>query len=97
MSALCYFLLELTSGQVAASDGLPGRVVPGKAHRFIHSRPRGCRLAEPDGETGQTVAPRIVDGTFNSPRGVTAHGDTIYLTEWMIGGRVVRLQPILAV
>jgi hypothetical protein len=42
-------------------------------------------------ETGQTVAPRIVDGTFNSPHGITASEGAFYLTEWMIGGRVVRL------
>lgn len=44
-------------------------------------------------ETGQTVATHIVDGTFNSPHGITAHGGAIYLTEWMIGGRVIQLRP----
>lgn len=40
---------------------------------------------------GQTVAPELVDGKFNSPHGITSRDGSLYLTEWVIGGRVVRL------
>jgi hypothetical protein len=44
-------------------------------------------------ESGRTVAPRVVNGTFNSPHGITAHDGALYVTEWMIGGRVIALRP----
>ncbi|MGV9867647.1 hypothetical protein [Rhodococcus koreensis] len=44
-------------------------------------------------DTGQTVAPRLRDGLFNSPHGITVRDDALYLTEWMIGGRIIRLGP----
>jgi hypothetical protein len=43
-------------------------------------------------DAGRTVAPEPFDGTFNSPHGLTTHDGDLYLTEWMIGGRVVRLR-----
>ncbi|CAN5286098.1 hypothetical protein BH09ACT8_BH09ACT8_53800 [soil metagenome] len=46
--------------------------------------------------SGRTVAPRVVDGIFNSPHGITAHDGALYLTEWMIGGRAVRLSADLS-
>ncbi len=47
-------------------------------------------------EDGHTVAPRVIDGTFNSPHGITVYKDALYLTEWMIGGRAIRLAPVSA-
>ncbi|BAH55326.1 hypothetical protein ROP_70790 [Rhodococcus opacus B4] len=47
-------------------------------------------------DTGQTVAPELAEGIFNSPHGITVRDTTLYLTEWMIGGRVVRLDPVAA-
>lgn len=43
-------------------------------------------------ERGHTVAPTLLATTFNSPHGITAHGGDLYLTEWAIGGRVLRLR-----
>jgi hypothetical protein len=37
-----------------------------------------------------------IDGTFNSPHGVTDHDGALYLAEWMVGGRVIRLKANLA-
>ncbi len=65
---------------------------PGTSDRLVATTPQATGLNWHD-ETGQTVAPRIVDGTFNSPHGITARGGAIYLTEWMIGGRVIQLRP----
>lgn len=42
--------------------------------------------------SGKVVAPSLVEGIFNSPHGITTHEGDLYLTEWMIGGRVVRLR-----
>lgn len=41
---------------------------------------------------GRTAAPELKDGMFNSPHGITTHEGDLYLTEWMLGGRVVRLR-----
>lgn len=35
--------------------------------------------------------PSVDPGFFNSPHGITAHGDWLYVTEWFIGGRLCRL------
>ncbi|MCM3487611.1 hypothetical protein [Kocuria rosea] len=42
-------------------------------------------------DAGQTVAPPLHDRTFNSPHGITTHNGDLYLTEWLIGGRIIRL------
>jgi hypothetical protein len=53
--------------------------------------------AQPEGwpnriENGVLVRPPLRDGTLNSPHGIAvgASGD-VYLTEWLIGGRQIRL------
>lgn len=43
---------------------------------------------------GTTVRPELIAGTLNSPHGVAVGADgSIYLTEWVIGGREIRLTP----
>ncbi|MFB9966386.1 hypothetical protein ACFFOP_27795 [Sinosporangium siamense] len=43
---------------------------------------------------GVTVRPGLTAGTLNSPHGVAVGADgSIYLTEWVIGGREIRLTP----
>ncbi|MFD9669431.1 hypothetical protein ACFWAY_49125 [Rhodococcus sp. NPDC059968] len=44
--------------------------------------------------SGNTVRPPLNPGAFNSPHGICLTGGTILVTEWMIGGRVVRLAPV---
>ncbi len=48
---------------------------------------------EIDANTGNTVAPRLSEGVFNSPHGIVVGNGALYLTEWMIGGRIVQLAP----
>jgi sugar lactone lactonase YvrE len=44
---------------------------------------------------GVVSRPPLVDGDFNSPHGVaTADDGTIYITEWLVGGRLVELSPV---
>jgi len=47
-------------------------------------------------ELGNTV--RVTDlgpGVFNSPHGLAADASgTVYVPEWLIGGRLVRLSPV---
>jgi hypothetical protein len=47
-------------------------------------------------ELGNTV--RVTDlgpGVFNSPHGLAADASgTLYVPEWLIGGRLVRLSPV---
>jgi hypothetical protein len=40
---------------------------------------------------GRTVRPPLTEGRFNSPHGITTVGDGIVVTEWLLGGRWVRL------
>jgi DNA-binding beta-propeller fold protein YncE len=43
-------------------------------------------------EAGAIVRPRLRDGTLNSPHGIAvATSGDVYLTEWIFGGRLVRL------
>jgi len=54
------------------------------------SRP-GWPNAEKD---GATVRPPLASGRFNTPHGVAVDRDgSIYVTEWLIGGRLVKLTP----
>ncbi|MHA7270721.1 NHL repeat-containing protein [Arthrobacter sp. HLT1-20] len=43
---------------------------------------------------GNVIRADLTDGVFNSPHGITVDGETILLTEWLIGGRVTRLSPV---
>jgi hypothetical protein len=46
---------------------------------------------------GRAIAPELSTGRFNSPHGVAAADDgTLYVAEWLIGGRLVRLGPSTA-
>lgn len=38
------------------------------------------------------LAPKVSDQGFNSPHGICAHAGAIYLTEWFIGGRLVKIE-----
>ncbi|MEV4219895.1 hypothetical protein [Nonomuraea sp. NPDC049725] len=55
----------------------------------------GKRDGWPNARRGGTLSrPDLVEGTLNSPHGVAAGPDgSIYLTEYVIGGREVRLTP----
>ena len=55
-----------------------------------HSRP-GWPNDELEGREARR--PELVDGILNSPHGIAVREDgTVYLTEWLIGGREVRLE-----
>jgi hypothetical protein len=40
---------------------------------------------------GRMVRPPLVEGRFNSPHGITIVGGDVVVTEWLLGGRWVRL------
>jgi len=43
---------------------------------------------------GRIVRPTLAPGVLNSPHAVAAAGDgSLYVTEWLIGGRVTKLAP----
>jgi hypothetical protein len=44
--------------------------------------------------TGNTSRPELHRYHFNSPHGICCTGGAILVTEWVIGGRVIRLAPI---
>jgi hypothetical protein len=44
---------------------------------------------------GGTYAPHLHAMSFNSPHGVTADANgNIFVAEWLVGGRLVQLEPI---
>lgn len=43
--------------------------------------------------TGIVRAAALVEGRFNSPHGITAIGHDLIVTEWLIGGRLERVDP----
>ncbi|MCA4134833.1 hypothetical protein [Arthrobacter sp. M4] len=46
------------------------------------------------GTDGNTLAaPSLEPAVFNSPHGLTSHGDHLLMTEWLIGGRLARIAP----
>ncbi|MEV0291802.1 hypothetical protein AB0H36_47420 [Kribbella sp. NPDC050820] len=47
-----------------------------------------------EAEHGKARRPQLRAGTFNTPHGVAVDaGGSIYVTEWLIGGRLVKLTP----
>lgn len=44
-------------------------------------------------EAGNTIKPPLHPGQLNSPHGICITGGAILVTEWVIGGRVIRLVP----
>jgi hypothetical protein len=45
-------------------------------------------------QDGASVRPPLAEGAFNTPHGIAADSDgNLYVTEWLIGGRLVRLTP----
>lgn len=69
----------------------------------IQDRPIGAigdesvttRPGWPNRLDGGTHAPHLHDMRFNSPHGVTADANgNIFVAEWLVGGRLVQLEPI---
>jgi hypothetical protein len=42
-------------------------------------------------DADRPVPPTLTEGRFNSPHGITVVGDDVVVTEWLLGGRWVRL------
>ncbi|MEV0291352.1 hypothetical protein AB0H36_45105 [Kribbella sp. NPDC050820] len=70
------------SGELLGSLGSP-----------LPSEDRRPRWPNQVGALGNTVRPPFVAGGFNSPHGICLTGRAVLVTEWVIGGRVVRLAP----
>ena len=46
-------------------------------------------------ETGATVRPDLEHEVFNTPHGIATDADgNVYVSEWVIGGRLIKLEPI---
>ena len=46
-------------------------------------------------DTGATVRPTLTDGVFNTPHGIATDGDgNVYVSEWVIGGRLIKLERV---
>ena len=44
---------------------------------------------------GNTVRPSLEQGSFNTPHGIaTDQEGNVYLSEWVIGGRLIKLEPV---
>jgi len=84
-----FLLVTELFGAIAAFDGDDYVGHLGSSPRST-DEPRWPNTLDDDGDT---IAPALADRTFNSPHGITVHQGAIYLTEWLIGGRVVRLSP----
>ncbi|MBO0727675.1 MAG: hypothetical protein J2P57_00365 [Acidimicrobiaceae bacterium] len=67
-----------------------------RARSLVDATPSSQRVAPWPNQIldGRPARPDLHDGTLHSPHSVAVAGDgTIFLTEWLIGGRQVRLQP----
>lgn len=85
------------SGDLMFVTELSGDIVVLRSERVIGRIGRAPRPRESDGwpnvrgVRGQLRRPSISSGCFNSPHGIATSADNLYVTEWMIGGRVSRL------
>jgi hypothetical protein len=84
------FVTELFGGLAAFSRdgeliGYLGSAIPVEEQR--------AQWPNDVGPAGNTIKPPLHPGQFNSPHGICIAGGAIILTEWVIGGRVVRLAP----
>ncbi|WP_194396392.1 hypothetical protein [Microbacterium atlanticum] len=85
------FVTELFGGvaQFDREDSFVRRLEP----RRVRSH-EGAGWPNRLGEDGEALfAPDLVPATFNSPHGIAAHEGDLVLTEWLIGGRLVRVTP----
>jgi hypothetical protein len=83
-----HLLVTELFGAVAVFDGDEYRGHVGSSSR----EPADVGWPNRVDDDGNIVAPELLQGTFNSPHGITVHDGDVYLTEWCIGGRVVRLR-----
>jgi len=73
---------------VNADDGLVGYI---GANPTARERPGWPNAVAADGGTTQ---PPVQAGKFNSPHGIATDCDgAIYVSEWLVGGRLVKLDP----
>lgn len=84
-------LITELSGSVAAFSG-EGELVGSLGCPIPLEEQRRGWPNEIDG-AGNTTRPLLHPGRFNSPHGICITGGAILVTEWVIGGRVVRLAP----
>ncbi|SJM70118.1 hypothetical protein [Gulosibacter sp. 10] len=86
------FVTELFGG-IARFDGA-GRFVSVLEPRRPrdHREPGWPNRPRPD-DADALQAPSLEPGCFNSPHGIAAHEGSLYATEWLIGGRLVRVRP----
>lgn len=90
------------SGQLLFVAELRGRIaVLDEADRsvgYLGASRAPERLGWPNAldDAGNTIpVPDLVPGRFNSPHGIdTDSSGAVYVTEWLIGGRIVRLAPL---
>ncbi len=82
-------ITELYGGllEVGADDSIRPVVLPLASVEQRAPWPNAVR-------SGQLIRPRLEEEQVHSPHGVAVGADgSIYLTEWLIGGRQIRLQP----
>jgi len=85
------FITELFGGvaRFDARNRFVGRLEPRR--RRSHEEPGWPNRLGADGRA--LLPPELEPGTFNSPHGIAAHDGALYLTEWHIGGRLIRIAP----
>jgi DNA-binding beta-propeller fold protein YncE len=85
------FVTELFGGvtQFDEDDRFVRRLEPSRIRD--HAEPGWPNLLDDDGVSLRP--PQTAPATFNSPHGIAEHAGDLYVTEWMIGGRLVRIRP----